>query len=69
MTFKTVLLPVEQADIIIENCDQYGCDLVQKGPAGRNPYTLKAYANGTVSGADEAIKKLFELISDGRLEK
>lgn len=66
MTVKTILLPVEQADVIIENCEQYGCDLVQKGPAGKNPHTLNAYANVTVSGTDEAIKKLFELVSDGK---
>lgn len=65
MTIKTICLPVQQADIIIANCDKYGCDLVRKGPAGKNPYTLKAYSNVTVSGSDESVKKLFELVEDG----
>lgn len=64
MTIKTIMLTQSNADIIEKNCSQYGCEFVNKKPAGRNPNTLKDYITVTVSGSDEDVNALFDLIGE-----
>lgn len=60
MTFKTILLSKKDAEFLKENCETYGCAVVECVPADPNPKFLQNSVKITVAGEDESVKNLFE---------